>query len=1071
MTTYNWNLTTGGAWGTTTNWTPTAPTGGPGSTDTAVFSQNITANANITLPATITAQTISAQDITVNSNAWFIGQTGVSNSWAPGVNAIFTVPLLQSAPAYVLYFYARLTGSVDFKKTGAGAAALGSPNAGTHNPTSITIQDGLVFSASTIAATTTLNFGESGIVPPSGTAAFDSGSSITQTFGGPANINQNFTFQGSSLSTGTLTLSGAVNFGGTQRTLTVTNGPVTVSGVLSGTAGFVKAGTNTLTLSSTSASNALSGTVTVSGGTLSVSTTSLQDAIWDSGGAGTTTFAASSKLGGITGSGNFSFTTALTLGGVGTNVSATWTGGFITNNITLTKAGTGTQQLGGNSTGRTSAATNINAGAIQLNSSNGLYAAGATGTTTVSQNGAGLWLNGGGVSTPTGNGLTISGTGVSVDGALRNVTGSNTYGGTITTGASTTIRSDAGTLTTNGITVSDATTLTLDTVPGAAILLNGVASGSGTSKIIVSGAGTTKAGTTNVFAATANVITGTFDINGNAQTIASGKTLDGTGTFTGAVTMASGSTLKAGNGAGGATFSLTDTLTFGAGTETMTLYKDSGTLSKVAVTNALTLTGTVTLNASSTSWVSGSTHTFLTYGSKTGAGSFTAGTLTGGTGRQSIGNITVGSTAATFDVLVSAASVKWNGGDSGNWYNGETTGWTGTGVTDFANGDTVTFDTTSTATATLTGDVTVASMTMNAADHVIGGSSRTLTNNTTLTISDAFTQTLNCTATHGGNITLNANASLTVGNNALGGAGTGLSFAGANTLTANVSVSTSRNVTLPAAASTTLTKNNDATLTLSGSISGSSNFVIVRGAGILYLQGSNSFAAVMQVSDSSVAVGKNVLRADFDTALSTSSGVRMDYGAVCESSVNVTRAYGAATGQIIAGNVAGGGGGFSAYNASGISITNNGSTLTFGTNSSTQWYGPMYFGTAYNTALGLTKFTCAMNLNAQSQTFHVFLGSSSVDYGGEISGKISGTGTFTKAGPGTLTLSNSTNDYSATNAVTAGTLKATSKTALGTGAVTMSASAKLQATDTSTATVLATGSFTSASGARLILGS
>lgn len=1068
MANYSWNTAAGGAWATTTNWTPTAPVGGPGNTDTATFSQNITANATITLPATITAQTISAQD-TVNSHPWFIGQTGVSNSWAPGVNAVFTVPILETVSTYSLYFYARLTGSVDFKKTGLGTVGLALPNAGAHNPTSITMQDGRIFFVNNaIASTTTINIGESGN-PPSGIIGFDSGSSITSTQSSSIVINQNATLQGASVSTGTLSLTGTVNFGSNQRTITVTNGPVTMSGVLSGSAGFIKAGTNTLTLSGTSASNALSGTVTVNAGTLSVSTTSLQDATWDSDSAGTSTIPASAKLGGITGASNRAFTTALTLGGVNTNVSATWTGGFITNNITLTKAGTGTQQLGGSSTGRTSAATTISAGAIQLNSANGLYAAAAAGTTTVSSGGA-LWLNGG-ITTPASAGLSLTGTGVTLDGALRSLSGNNTYGATITLAASSTIQSDANTLTLSGLTLG-ANTLTLKALTGASILLNNVPTASAGSKIIVTGAGTTKAGVANVLTARTNQIDGTFDINGNAQTIVSGNSLDGTGTFTGAVTIADGGALNAGSGAGDATFTLSSTLTFNSGTaSSMTLAKGSGTtLSKVAVTGALTLTGSPTVNASATSWTSGTTHTFLTYASKSGAGAFTAGTLTGGTGRQSLGNVVTGATSSTFDVVSGNVAVTWNGGVSGNWYDGQTTGWFGSGVTDFKNGDTVSFTTTSTATATLTSDVTVASLSMANADHVIGGAF-TLTNNGSLSVSgNGFTQTINCVATHSGNISISLGANLTVGANALGGTGT-LSFVGGNTFTANASVSTSRSVSLPASAPTYIIKNNDSTLTLSGVISNGGDFVAIKGAGILSLQGTNSISGggVFQLDDSSVAVGKNVLRGDFGTAIPSTIRITMDYGAVCESATNVTWAYGAIAGRIIAGNTAGGGG-FSAYSASGISITNGGNTLTFGTSSSTQWNGPMYFGTAYNTALGLTKFTCPMNLNGQSQTFHVFLGSGSTDFGGEISGKVSGTGTFTKAGPGTLTMSNATNDYSATNAVTAGTLKATKKTALGTGAVTMSANAKLQATDTSTSTILSTGSFTSATGARIILG-
>lgn len=62
-----------------------------------------------------------------------------------------------------------------------------------------------------------------------------------------------------------------------------------------------------------------------------------------------------------------------------------------------------------------------------------------------------------------------------------------------------------------------------------------------------------------------------------------------------------------------------------------------------------------------------------------------------------------------------------------------------------------------------------------------------------------------------------------------------------------------------------------------------------------------------------------------------------------------------------------------------------------------------------------------------------------------LSGKISGSGTLEKQGAGTLTLSNSTNDYSGGTTLSAGTLNYGDLAALGAGTVTFSAASTLQA--------------------------
>jgi fibronectin-binding autotransporter adhesin len=811
---------------------------------------------------------------------------------------------------------------------------------------------------------------------------------------------------------------------------------ITMSGALAGAAGntFQKSGAETLVLSG---AGTFAGVVRNAQGLLNLTNVNaLQNAVFEPT-ANTTTFVASSAIGGLTGSVAFTLpATAATIGGGTVDVSATYSGA-LSGNVTLNKVRGGTQTFAGTST-RTSAATNINGGAIQLNASTALYASGAAGITTVAAN-AGLWLSGG-IATPTNAPIRISGTGVTLNGAIRNIAGNNTVGSTITNLASSTIQNNVSgtTLTLKALTLGTANGLTLDAGSGATIQMDAAATGTGTSELIIAGAGSTNANATGVLAAAVNRINGTFNTS-FAQSIASAKVLDGVGTMTGAgaLSMASGSTLRAGNGAGDGTLTVPN-LTFALGTQTFQTYKNGGAVSKVAVVGPLTHTGTVQVNASSSSWTSGSTHTFLTYVLRLGAGTFTAGTLTGATVRQSMQIDAAGLTAQTFTIAGNGnASVAWAGGIAGDWYDGQITGWTGTGITDFKNGDTVTFDATSSATptATLTGNVSVASLTMNGAAHTIDGGF-TLTNAGALTLSGAFKQTLNVAGTHGA-IAIGAGSTLELGNvNALGGTGaitlTGsaanLSFAsGANGL------STSRPLTLSPGGSVTsrIETSSGAIATISGAVTGGQSTAALAkiGSGIISLTGTNSYTSFTRAGFSLTETpGANVLRVT--PAALPNTNLRLNAGSVLEidggsSPYTFSRTYGTGATAFYTENlVAGTGGGFSSFGTGGLSVS---ATITFGTAASTQWVGPMYFGTALGTGRSRVTMTGTLALTSTSptQTFHVFNGANTNGSSARIN-TLSGVGysgpsTYIKTGPGALyVVSGSKGSFTRTLRVTEG---------------------------------------------------
>jgi autotransporter-associated beta strand protein len=140
----------------------------------------------------------------------------------------------------------------------------------------------------------------------------------------------------------------------------------------------------------------------------------------------------------------------------------------------ITKSGAATLFLNGANT-FTGIVTN-NAGAIRVGNNSGL---GTTNSGTVIVSGAALELttnNAGGNLSIGAESLSLAGTGISSGGALRNITGSNTYGGLITLTNATRINSDAGTLlltntgtitgATFGLTFGGAGNITLNSIIG-----------------------------------------------------------------------------------------------------------------------------------------------------------------------------------------------------------------------------------------------------------------------------------------------------------------------------------------------------------------------------------------------------------------------------------------------------------------------------------------------------------------------------------------------------------------------------------------------------------------------------
>src|SRR4029078_3978529 len=91
-----------------------------------------------------------------------------------------------------------------------------------------------------------------------------------------------------------------------------------------------------------------------------------------------------------------------------------------------------------------SGAATVNGGVLNVQNATALGGAGAVSVSS----GAALELAGG--ITTSGQPLTLNGSGISGNGALRNVSGNNTWTGGVTLGSAATVQSDSGALTLSG---------------------------------------------------------------------------------------------------------------------------------------------------------------------------------------------------------------------------------------------------------------------------------------------------------------------------------------------------------------------------------------------------------------------------------------------------------------------------------------------------------------------------------------------------------------------------------------------------------------------------------------------
>ena len=856
----------------------------------------------------------------------------------------------------------------------------------------------------------------------------------------------------------------------------------TLAGAISGT-GSLTQQSGVLTLA---ASNTYTGATAVVGGTLKIGNASAlnaNNAVTVGGNGSAPTFDLNNNSVTIAGLNDGGYTTGtvtnsgtsvktLTLGGNGNYSYAGAITATTPANFSLIKTGAGTQTLTGSNL--YSGSTSVTGGVLNIQNGTALGA----GSASVSSVGA-LQLQGG---IMVANGLTLSGTGVSSDGALRSISGSNTYSGLINVTSASRINSDADTLylTTGGITLGNNTL----SIGGAGnTVVSGILSGSG--GLSKDGAGTLTLTNSNSFTGSTVLSGGTLSIGdgtaGHDGSIASSSGINlanasvslvynlfGTQTFSGVVSGSGSLTQQAGSLTLTATNTFTGNTTIGGGTLAL---GGAGKLGNGTYSGAIANSGLLAYNSSASQTLSGAisgTGSLVMNGSGvltlTGPNSYSGNTTINSGTLQANNSLALGAKSSSSTITVNNGGTLV--GNVSNWL-GVTGGGSDAESLVINAGGTVQTGTSGYATwlraVTLNGGTLavgngysgLASYTL-AGDITVGGTSASLISLTGtycayLSLSADRTFTVNSTGSLGADLQVDA---------PIGGSGTcALIKTGLGTMQLNGTSTYSGTTTI---AQGTLTiggagllnagsyggaisnaasfiYNSTASQTLSGAISGTGSLVM-NGAGLLTLAGASSYTG-------NLTINSGTLQANNSWALgakSSSSTITVNNGGTLVGNINnwlgVTGGGGDTQSLVInAGGTVQTGTSPNGYTTWLRAVTLNGGTLAVGNGySALPCYvlaGDITVGGTSASLISLTGSNWAYLALSADRTFTV---NSTGSLGADLQvdapiGAVSGSAyTLIKTGLGTMQL-NGTSFYTGATTIAQGTLTIGGSGLLGAG--------------------------------------
>jgi fibronectin-binding autotransporter adhesin len=1001
-----WNDTGGSNnWSSTGNWTGAAA---PTLADDVFFGSSFAGTA---IDLDVTG---SSNSLTISTGVSFtITPTGTQNlilnsgsltrlSTASGTQTIDAGVLLNSNGSWAIDGAGRLivngviadgTSTFNLTKSGTGLLVLGGANTfgGTTSITSGTIL--LTNAAALQNSTFTTGSGAAG------TLSF--GSLTSSTFGALTGVN-NLVLSNTAAAAVALTVGG-------------NNASTTFSGTLSGGGSLTKSGTGTLTLTG---QNTYTGTTSVTAGTLALGVTNalaagsltVNGGIFDIAGF-------NDSLGLVTlTSGTIQGTTGV-LSGTAFSVSSGLVSAILSG-TNLTKSTTGTVTLSAANT--YTGTTGITAGV--LNVQNSLALGGTAAGSTVSS-GAALQLQGG---IAIGNeALSLSGSGVTNDGALRSISGTNSYAGAITLATASRINSDANLLTLSGNVTSTNLGLTVGGTGNTTI--------SGTLGL---GSGSlTKGGTGTLTLTAANTYTGTTGITAGVVNIRNALALGGTA---GSVTVASGAALELqGNIAVGAeplTISGSGIATTGALRNISGTNSYAGAITLAAASEIgsdaglLTLSGSITGNFSKTFDGAGSITSSGTISGSGGLVKNGAGTLT-----LSPTNTYTGTTTLNGGVVSISNDLAF-GGTAGSlvFANGATLQVTGTAIVSSGRAITLnaggaTFDTI--IPLYLGGAITgTGGFAAGGNDLILSRASGTnAIGPITINSGRLFVQN-QLANINGSSITVKSGAELHIEINAANVLTNTVSFQSGATLAnrlGSLTVSTT-NATFPSAGTMIFNQDDQATtaITVNGNYPTLTGDLTIQTGGInaavgtVTLSGtvSGTFALNKTLSGTLILGGNNTF----------AGGVNVNGGVLQLSNTGALNASGSNAVSV----------------ASGATLRLNGISPT---------------------VAGLSGSGTVENANVTSSTMTLRVASGTATFAGTLRNGASGTMTLVKTGSGTQALSG-TSSYSGTTSIQAGTLALGISNAIpATSIVTIGSAAG--------AGRLTTGTFTNAIGGLLFTGS